>query len=201
MARKIHTLKGLVVDEVSLVDRGANAGAVVVLAKRKEVDMTTLEDVIKERDAVLVDVAKHYTSEAGLAAFPDLTAADFTEAAKRLALADRRASESPEQAFVRCLKTTDTGRALRQAALWAPGPDHRATPPATPLQSDPAKAGPASQRIHDLAQTLLLNEAGSRSAGPINPLTRAGMLASAKTRIRAMHPAIANAEALEQRGA
>jgi hypothetical protein len=160
--------------------------------------MTTLSEILAEKDALMHKIALAKCDDA--TAFGDVTSADFRGTIERAGAAIQKAGESPEQARVRFLKT-DAGRSVLQASRQSAGPDHRAAEPPESMGSDPARRGPASKEIHDKAQTLLLNEAGSRSAAGIDPMTRAGLLASAKTRIRRAHPDLAAAESREQRGA
>jgi hypothetical protein len=201
MGRRVHRLKDIKVGEISLVDAPANPGALTVLFKRHDLSeeaegmsANSRDEGMAKRDDVLVQVAKAVCE--GAAGFGDITAANYYDVIKRGAEAGRQAGETPEQARTRYMKT-GPGRMLRQASLVSAGPDHRTSPP-TPIPPDPGRAGPASKEIHDRAAALVLNES---RGGAINAVTRAGRLASARTRIRAEFPELASAEALEQKGA
>jgi hypothetical protein len=154
--------------------------------------MATLSEVLAEKDALMHKIALAKCDDA--TAFGDVSAADFRDTIERSGDAIRKAGESPEQARVRFMKSA-AGRTMLAAARSATGPDYRATPPAAAMRSDPAKAGPASQKIHDLAAAMVMNES---HGGPTSPVMRAAAHANARSRIRRQFPEMAATEAIEQ---
>jgi hypothetical protein len=183
IGRRAHTLKGLRINEVSLVDVGANPGAVVLLAKRDQQE--------QPMEPTWIDVAKHYT--AGLAAnFPTVTRADFYGCLRALAKEQRQQGESIQQAIQRFKQTPD-GVLLMKAYGMAPGPDWHPADPAPVFK----RTGAAAE-IDAKAHALLLNEGGNTS---LDHTIRASKLAAARNRVRVAHPDLAARERAEERAA
>jgi hypothetical protein len=81
-----------------------------------------------------------------------ITSDVYHEQLEKLALANKRDGESPQQAYVRVAEQTETGALLLKAALWAPAPRQAAQDFANPKGSEPI--GPAARELRELAEEM-----------------------------------------------
>ena len=100
MARRPHMLKGLTVDEISLVDAPANPGALAVLYKRRDQTMETGLEAYLKRTFTDAERKKLASSGAALpdGSFPIETVGDLHNAIK---LAGHAADPAKAKAHIR----------------------------------------------------------------------------------------------------
>lgn len=148
---KPRHLRALVIDEVSLVDKGANPHAMVTLCKRQDgASVPTKKDNEMSSDpgVELVKLAKQINTGEMKS---HRSKAEWYRVTKALAEGQRQSGETSEQSFSRFVMSTDDGRELFKAMRSAGGPDW--DPPA-PQPALVAKSDGAYHKLQVIAKGI-----------------------------------------------
>jgi hypothetical protein len=89
-----------------------------------------------------------------------ITSDVYHEQLQKLAIANKRDGESPQQAYVRVAEQTEAGALLLKAALWAPAPRQAAQDLVSRKRPEPI--GEAARELDELAAELARSKGISR---------------------------------------
>jgi hypothetical protein len=137
--RILHKFK---INEISAVDKPAQAHAKAVIMKRAD-----------DEDMGVLDIAKRLVDSGGRD-HGGVTSDVYHKRLTDLAIANRLEGETVQRAYVRLAETTETGALLFKAAMWGPPPKQAPQDFADPT---PKSKGPAQSKLDALVDEFVAN--------------------------------------------
>ena len=182
MATKLRDVR---IDEISLVDRPANKGARILIAKRDEEKDMNVNSGIGLVGFAKIAVEQHNPM--------GLTRQVFEAGITKRAAEIRRAGETSEQAFTRALIEDEECKILFKASKIAPAAD--AKEDYVKERDEFSSRGPAHARMKALADLHRIKYPNFSEAGAIAYVYGHADNRSLADRVKAEHMAIARAHA------